>query len=136
MGKYSDSQSDIFSVFNSSGWKSENIETVPQDYKGEIFSDEYIRVSIVPAGRGVNRASVSGVVIVDIYTPAGFGPKRQNHIADRLDAYLQNRSLETQSRGITQFLTSSMSPLGTDSVNTSLQRAKYEIPFNFFGVLD
>jgi hypothetical protein len=136
MGKYTDNQSDIYAIFDSAGWQAEGIETVPQDYKGDITTEEYIRVSIVPRGAGINRVSTSGVVIAEIYTPAGFGPSRQNFIADRLDAHLANQSKTTGSLGMTQFLASSLSPLGTDRENTSLQCAKYEIPFNFFGVLN
>jgi hypothetical protein len=129
MGKYTDNQSDIFSIFDA--FKSaEGIETVPRDYKGDIDAEEYVRVSIVPSGNGINLVSSHGVVIAEIYTPAGFGPSRQNFIADRLDAHLVGKT-----HGMTQFLASTLSPLGTDRDNASLQCAKYEIPFNFFGVL-
>lgn len=133
MGKYSDIQSDVFSVFDSAAWKAENIPTWPADYRGNT-GDEYVRVSVLTSGRGVNRVSASGMLIVDIFTPAGFGPKRQNFIADRLDAFLANKSVSTQSRGVTQFASSTLQPHGDDKKNPSLSRAGYSLPFNFFGV--
>lgn len=134
MGKYSDNQSDIFSIMDAFK-TAESIETVPEDFKGDISVDEYIRITIVASGKGVNRTSVSGLLIADIFTPAGFGPTRQNFIADRLDAYLANQSRNTQSGGVTQFQASAIRPMGVDKDNSALQRAIYQIPFNFFGVL-
>ncbi len=131
MGKYTDNESDVFSVFNSLTWKAENIDTVPTGYKGDT-ADEHVRISIIPSGPGVNKRSTSGIIIVDIFTPAGSGPRRQNFIADKLDVYLANKSLQTQSGGTTQFLSSTLQPLGVDKAKPTLERAKYEIPFNFF----
>ena len=134
MSKYTGIQSDIFSIFNTSAWKAENIRTIPADYEGEIGTNEFIRINILVSGRGANLVSSSGIVIVDIFTPAGFGPKRQNFIADKLDAYLQNKSVSTESKSVTQFRASTLNPIGIDSVNKSLSRAHYEIPFSFFRV--
>ncbi len=135
MGKYSDNQSDIFSVFDATAWKAESIPTFPADYSGDDIPDgERIRVSIIASGPGVNKTSVSGTLIIDIFTSAGAGPARQNFIADRLDAYLENRTIQTKSGGNTQLRSSALQPLGQDRDNPSLSRASYEIPFNFFGV--
>ena len=130
MGKYSDSQADIFSMFDKPAWKAESIPTFPADYSGDDIPDgERTRVSIIASGAGHNKSSASGVLIVDIFTPAGFGPARQNFIADKLDAYLQHKSVSTTSGGVTQFASSTMKPLGVDRDNSSLSRAHYEIPF-------
>ena len=135
MGKYSDNQSDIYSIFDSAPWKAENIQTWPAGYKGDT-SDQYVSVSIIPSGTGANRSSVSGILIVDIFTPAGFGPTQQNLIADKLDKHLQHKLVKTQSGGTTQFQASTLKPMGVDKVNPSLARVGYEIPFKFFGVIN
>jgi hypothetical protein len=136
MGKYTSSQTDIFSVFDSAGWKAEGIHTFPADYQGSGLGSEFVKISIIPSGAGVNRASISGLVIIDIFTPAGLGPNRQNVIADKLDTYLQNKFLNTASGGTTQFFSSALKPLGQDKANPSLSRSSYEIPFKFFGVIN
>jgi hypothetical protein len=137
VGKYSALTADIFSVFDTSAWKNEGINTWPSDFKPDDAGDKYVRVSIVPSGRGLNRTSASGILIIDIFTPAGFGPQAQNQIADKLDAYLTGKSLSTQTGGSTQFpKESALRYLGTDKDNPSLSRASYEIPFNFFGMIN
>jgi hypothetical protein len=133
MGKYSDLTSDIFSVFASNAWVAENIKVVPSDFVGG--GETHVRATAVASGKSANRASVSGILILEIFTSAGAGPKEANTIADKLDTYLENQSLQTTSGGLTQFGTSSMADTGRDRHNSSLSTSRYEIPFNFFGVI-
>ena len=135
MGKYSALQNDIFSVFNSPAWKAENVKTFPADFIAINAGNEYLRVNVIAGTIGINRRSVSGILIIDIFTPAGLGPKRANLIADKLDSYLENKSVSLSADATTQFGTSVLTPLGTDRDNPSLSRSSYEIPFNFFGVI-
>ena len=134
MGKYKNLQDDIFTVFNSVEWKAENINTYPSNFITVDPENEFIRVSIIPNGEGINLKSVSGVIMADIFTSAGSGPNRAYLIADTLDTYLQGKSLTTVSGNVTQFDKSAMSPNGRDPDNKSLFRHNYSIPFNFFGV--
>lgn len=136
MGKFSDLQNDIFSVFNSPEWKAENVKTFPSDFLAMNAGNEYLRVNVIAGSFGVNRRSVSGILIIDIFTPAGIGPKRSNLIADKLDRYLENKSISLTTGSVTQFQNSAMKPLGVDKDNPSLTRYSYEIPFNFFGVIN
>jgi hypothetical protein len=134
MGKFSNLQSDIFSIFNSNAWKAENIKTFPANFVTVNTGNEFIRVSIISSGAGLNLNSVSGVLIVDIFTSAGNGPKPTSLIADKLDQYLVGKVLSTSSQGTTQFMNSNMKVVGLDRDNPTLYRSVYQIPFNYFGV--
>ena len=133
MGKYANLEADIYSIFASTLWKAENIKTAPMNFVSMKTGDEFIRVSIVPSGSGINLNSISGLLIIDIFISAGKGSKRLFAIADKLDAYLVGKSLSTVSNKITQFSNSAVSILGNDKDDPSLYRAAYNIPFNYFG---
>lgn len=135
MGKYTALQLDIFSVFALQAWKDENILTVPDNVVQGAVGKDYIRVSVLASGRGINRASASGLVMIDIFTSAGNGPSASAVIADRLDEFLANKQLSTSSAGVTQFGAGSFAPKGADPANTTLFRSTFTIPFNYFGVL-
>ena len=135
MGKYSKLQTDVFSIFDSSSWKAENIKTFPQNFIIMNPGNEFLRINILPANGGINVKSVSGLCIIDIFTSAGNGPKRSYLIADKLDSYLQGKSINAEDGACTQFSSSFMKHLGVDKENPSLFRSSYEIPFNYFGVI-
>lgn len=132
MAKYSSLYKDVYSIFAQAAWKSENIKTFPENFVGS--SDKYIRVNIVSGSDSVNKLSVSGQLIVDIFTPAGEGTIAATEIADKLDVYLCNKTFSTGHSGNTQMFASTLVSLGKDTVNTNLFRFKYSIPFNFFGI--
>ena len=135
MGKYKNLQDDIFSVFGGASWEAENIKTYPSDFIAIDPGDEFIRVMIIPNGEGVNLLSVTGVVIIDIFTSAGKGPTRASLIADKLDNYLVRQTLSTVSNSCTQFpLGSALASEGRDKDNGALYRSVYSIPFKYFGV--
>lgn len=133
MNKYEELYKNVYSVFASDNWKAEDIKTVPSNFSGDT-AGTYIRVSIIPSGyQEVNfLKSVSGQVMIDIFTPIGYGPKLSYEIADILDNYLAGK--EFRITGTTQFLSSSLSLVGVDSDNSNLYRMIYSIPFNHFGV--
>lgn len=135
MGKYASIQSDVFSIFGAAPWKAENILTVPSNFTPKGAGDTYIRVSIIPSRDivGATLQSVAGQLLVDIFTPAGFGPASTNLIADKLDAYLDGKSIKTTSGGTTQLAGSTLALVGTDTANPSLYRSIYTIAFNYFG---
>jgi hypothetical protein len=134
MGKHTQATMDVFSIFGNAAWVSAfgANKTFPQDFTGG--GDEFIRVSVVLSGRGINRVSSSGVLIIEIYTAAGLGPERQNFIADLLDSFLENKSVITAGGKNTQFQNSTLMPQGTDKANPALAKARYELPMNYFGV--
>jgi hypothetical protein len=134
MGKYAIVMGDIFSVFDAAGWQSENIKTYPQNHIPIEAPAEWLRVSIVPSSFLSTLDSISGQLIIDIFTSAGNGPKRPFEIADLLDQYLTGKYLETGGEGATQFLNSSMGDGTLDADNPSLYRSIYTISFNYTGV--
>ena len=133
MGKYEALETDVFSVFSTNQWKAENIKTYPVNFVTVNPGSEFIRVSVLPSGEGVDIRSISGIFIVDIFTSAGNGPRRSSLIADKLDQYLVGKSFSASS-GTTQFHNSNMRHVGLDADNPSLFRSIYQIPFNHFGV--
>jgi len=134
MGRYSATQQAIFSIFGLNTWTAENIKTFPQDVVASNAGDEFVKVTIIPSGKGINRVSISGIVIIDIYTASGLGPSRASAIADKLDDYLCNKTVIISASRNVQFDRSTMVPKGIDSDNKTLVRSQYTIPFNLFGV--
>jgi hypothetical protein len=134
MGKYTNLDANIFALFGSNAWNKKNIKTYPNNFLAVNPGTEFIKVTIMPNEFGINRLSVAGVVIIEIYTPAGNGPKRASTIADELDTFLSGKSLGTGG-AIVQFSQSSIAPFGPDADNKSLYRTTYTIPFNYFEVL-
>jgi hypothetical protein len=135
MGKYTNLEKDIFSLFSNSAWTEEVVKTFPSNFVTVNAGEEFIRINILPKGFGINLNSTSGVLLIDIFTLAGNGTKRTSLIADKLDSYLVGKSLSTESKTTTQFSNSSLDYSGTDKDNPTLFRATYTIPFNFFGAL-
>jgi hypothetical protein len=134
MGKYLNVDSRIYGIFSSAGWMVENIKTYPSNYVAGPGSSEFIRVTIIPSGSGINLRSVSGVVIVDIFVEAGKGPKRVSTVADKLDTYMSGKSISTAGINV-QLGSSSLSLDGIDPDDAALFRATYTIPFNYFEVM-
>jgi hypothetical protein len=131
MGKYLDVQSDIFSIFASTAWTGENIRTYPSNFLASSTDNEFIRVTIIPSGESVNSLSVSGMLIVEIFSPANEGPKRSSEIADLVDKHFSRRTIQASGK-TTQLFGSSLTPNGLDYANKSLIRSTLSFPFNHF----
>ena len=134
MDRHERLQSAVFAVFGSSNWASENIKTIPQDFTPDNLGEEFIRVSIVPGGHGLNILSLSGVLMIDIFTLAGQGPNRKTQIVDKLESYLVGKCLAAGGNDVVQFGNSSLKPSGLDRDNPALTRSTLTIPFDLFGV--
>ncbi len=133
MGKFVGVETDIFSVFATPQWEAEDIKTFPSNYIAVGSGKEFIRVSVVPSGAGINRNSIKGILIIDIFIPAGQGTRRAFEIADALDSHLVNKTIpHLLDTSRTQFGFSSISPSGVDKDNPSLYRVSYSITFNYF----
>jgi hypothetical protein len=135
MGKFKNLQDDVYSIFGSNAWKAENIKTFPANFTSTNQGNEFIRISVVAGNSSVNLQSVSGLLIIDIFTSAGDGSARTALIADKLDQYLVGKSIKTVEGTLTQFLSSTLQPRGNDAVNPALYRSVYSIPFNYYGVM-
>ncbi len=134
MGKYSNLDSNIFGLFGSKFWTKTKIKTYPSNFQIRDPGTEFIKLSVIPNEFGINRQSVAGVLIIDIYTASGDGPKRVSTIADELDLFLSGKTLGSDGSTV-QFKQSSIAPFGVDTDNESLYRTVYTIPFNYFEVL-
>jgi hypothetical protein len=136
MGKFTQVTNDVFSIFGTSKWLAENIKTFPVNFTiTNVPNNEYIRVAVLSSGRQAANPlkSISGQVLIEIFTSAGYGPDRSNLIADKLDNYLVGKAFKSES-GLTQFKESSLGMEAVDSANSSLSRVLYSISFNYFGV--
>jgi hypothetical protein len=134
MGKYAQIDNNILAVFGTSRWNAENIKTYPENFIKVGTSDEFIRVSIVTSGNGVNLKSVSGILLIDIFTKVGDGPKRSSTIADKLDSHLSGKSLSAVAGTVVQFQSSTVGRGKNDIDNSALYHKTYTIPFNYFEV--
>lgn len=130
MGKYANLEKDVYSIFNAVGWTTLAIPTFPSNYTNPSGDANYIRISIIPSGPGVNSTSVSGIINIDIFVRTGLGPNAISVIADQLDTFLVGTSVKLSS-GVTQLFESSLTFTGIDKSNPSLFRAIYTIPFRY-----
>ncbi len=131
MGKYTALESDLFTFFGSDAWKEENLKTYPVNFNPEeMGAPPFVRISIVPEGGALNALSISGVLMIEIFTVVGNGPRASSEIADTLDRRLQEKTF-----GRTQLFRSAMSQLQLDRDNTTLARTLYSLPFIHFGAL-
>jgi hypothetical protein len=130
MGRYIDAQSKLFSVFASAAWLIKNIKTYPSDFSPTDKAEEFIRVHIIASSEPLNMNSLSGILLIEIYTAFGKGPTRANEIADILDDFLKSITIENW----LQLTTSTLMPKGQDRENSLLTRSDYTIPFNLYGV--
>lgn len=130
MGRYNETETGVFSVFSTIEWKALGIKTYPSNYIN-VDDSEFIRVSIIPSNKGINKISISGIINIDIFSLSGKGPKRFHIISDLLDAYLVGKSKTTLS-GIVQFKESALDLKGIDKDNPTLYRALYTIPFSLY----
>ena len=80
MGKYTTLTEDLYEIIDRVPYK-----VFPENFYKELEGDkEFINLTVIPDSSGVNMMSVSGICILDIYTPAGEGPRRYAEIADHL----------------------------------------------------
>lgn len=134
MGKYTNLNKIINSVFASPAWVAENIATYPSNMSIPVGITTAIRVNIVASRSNLLNfpKSVSGQLVIDIFVPSGDGPKMANAVSDTLDRHLSGKTLTDA--GSTQLLESTLVDLGDDDANKSLRRFKYSISFNYYGV--
>jgi len=129
MGKFTDVEAGVYGVFGTAEWQAEDILTVPSNFTSLTSDAEFIRVAVIPSSEGVNRNSVNGILIIDIFTAAGQGTSRASAIADKLDDFLSGETL-----GGTQCFDSTLVHKAFDADNKALFRSSYTINFKFFGV--
>jgi hypothetical protein len=134
MSKFTKLQEAVFSILSSSAWQNEAIVTIPSDMHLEPLPSEFVRVTILSDGSSLNNLSISGLLIMEIFTPANQGPKRASLIADKLDQLFSNRTVLNGLR-TTQFGSTSLRPDGPDKVVKTLTKSTLSVSVNHFGVL-
>ena len=134
MGKFTALSSDIYSIFGTEAWTAEGITARPENFVAINNLSEFIRINIIPGSSGINLNSVSGLLLIEIFIPAGKGTKRAFQIADILDTHLVGKSVSTVQGAVVQFGKSTCAPNGKDKEDDNLYVYEYNTPFNYFGV--
>jgi hypothetical protein len=123
----------IYSLFNSSSWRSLNIPTYPSNYNQNITDKEFIRFNILTGRTALNYYGVGkksfGLIIISIFVESGIGEKRIAEIATHLDTLLQYKAFDN---GI-GLGTSSLAAGSIDEVQKSLYRTEYTINMTYIG---
>lgn len=130
MSKYSSLETAVYSIFASDGWQILDLKAYPSNFITNN-TEEYLRITILPASNGVNLNSVEGIILIDIFTIGNSGTKRIYQIADILDDFLLGKVLYTNPDNI-QLFGSTLNLKGLDTANASLYRTTYTINFKFF----
>lgn len=134
MSKYAKIESAVYSFFSSGAWVASGIQAFPRGFFVESPPEEFVRINVIPSRESsVNELSVSGLLMLEIFTPADLGPRRATEIADLLDSLISHKSVPDGSL-LTQFGFSTLIPGGIDSATNRLTKNTLSVPFNHFGV--
>ena len=133
MSRFQQAEKDIFGVFADPSWTLENIKTIPNNFPTDGLL-EFVRVSVIPSGMPLNENSASGLIIAEIFSQAGVGPKRASELADKLDKYLSKRTINSVAGKVTQTHLGVRSSLVADKDNPNLVKSTFSVSFNHFGV--
>jgi hypothetical protein len=114
-------------LFASSAWTSNNVKAFPANYQGEIDSDEWIRVSVLPFSSELAYKDViaNGQIVCQIFVPAGAGMKRAYEIADMLKTLLDQEVISGYLQTTNSFITN----IGIDSKDSGLYNVDYTVNF-------
>ena len=114
-------------LFASTAWTSNNIKAFPANYQGEIDSDEWIRVSVLPFSSELAYQDViaNGQIVCQIFVPAGAGMKRAYQIADLLKALLDQEVISGYLQTTNSFITN----IGIDPKDAGLYNIDYTVNF-------
>ena len=114
-------------LFASTAWTSNNIKAFPANYQGEIDSDEWIRVSVLPFSSELAYQDViaNGQIVCQIFVPAGAGMKRAYQIADLLKTLLDQEIISGYLQTTNSFITN----IGIDPKDAGLYNIDYTVNF-------
>jgi hypothetical protein len=114
-------------LFASTAWTSNNIKAFPANYQGEIDSDEWIRVSVLPFSSELAYQDViaNGQIVCNIFVPAGAGMKRAYQIADLLKTLLDQEVISGYLQTTNSFITN----IGIDPKDAGLYNIDYTVNF-------
>jgi hypothetical protein len=114
-------------LFASTAWTSNNIKAFPANYQGEIDSDEWVRVSVLPFSSELAYQDViaNGQIVCNIFVPAGAGMKRAYQIADLLKTLLDQEEISGYLQTTNSFITN----IGIDPKDAGLYNIDYTVNF-------
>ncbi len=114
-------------LFASSAWTSNNVKAFPANYQGEIDSDKWIRVSVLPFSSELAYKDViaNGQIVCQIFVPAGAGMKRAYEIADMLKTLLDQEVISGYLQTTNSFITN----IGIDTKDSGLYNVNYTVNF-------
>ena len=114
-------------LFASSAWTSNNVKAFPANYQGEIDSDEWVRVSVLPFSSELAFKDViaNGQIVCQIFVPAGAGMKRAYEIADMLKTLLDQEVISGYLQTTNSFITN----IGIDTKDSGLFNVNYTVNF-------
>tara|TARA_B110000495_G_C22943964_1_gene552495 strand:- start:83 stop:478 length:396 start_codon:yes stop_codon:yes gene_type:complete len=114
-------------LFASTAWTSNNIKAFPANYQGEIDSDEWVRVSVLPFSSELAYQDViaNGQIVCQIFVPAGAGMKRAYQIADLLKTLLDQEVISGYLQTTNSFITN----IGIDPKDAGLYNIDYTVNF-------
>jgi hypothetical protein len=114
-------------LFASTAWTSNNIKAFPANYQGEIDSDEWVRVSVLPFSSELAYQDViaNGQIVCNIFVPAGAGMKRAYQIADLLKTLLDQEVISGYLQTTNSFITN----IGIDTKDSGLFNVNYTVNF-------
>jgi len=114
-------------LFASSAWTSNNVKAFPANYQGEIDSDEWIRVSVLPFSSELAFKDViaNGQIVCQIFVPSGQGMKRAYEIADILKTLLDQEVISGYLQTTNSFITN----IGIDTKDSGLFNVNYTVNF-------
>ena len=114
-------------LFASTAWTSNNIKAFPANYQGEIDSDEWVRVSVLPFSSELAYQDViaNGQIVCNIFVPAGAGMKRAYQIADLLKTLLDQEVISGYLQTTNSFITN----IGIDPKDSGLYNVDYTVNF-------
>ena len=114
-------------LFASTAWTSNNIKAFPANYQGEIDSDEWVRVSVLPFSSELAYQDViaNGQIVCQIFVPAGAGMKRAYQIADLLKTLLDQEVISGYLQTTNSFITN----IGVDPKDAGLYNVDYTVNF-------
>jgi len=114
-------------LFASSAWTSNNVKAFPANYQGEIDSDEWIRVSVLPFSSELAYKDViaNGQIVCQIFVPSGQGMKRAYEIADILKTLLDQEVISGYLQTTNSFITN----IGIDTKDSGLFNVNYTVNF-------
>jgi len=133
MASYSQIIADLEAVFGDSSWTGHGVEAYPSNYAplAGTKPNEYLVIELLTSDveevYGADR-ELRGLIIVQIYVPAGKGTRRVYEISDLLDGVLQKKELGSSIQTGTSFCDIK----GNDVDDPALFRADYTLRFSSY----